>query len=109
MPLETDWLVDMGASTVNVEPFTGINDYGEPSYGAAVPYQGIVQNSRHQLFTADGRVEQSQAVLFLFTTSGRVTLQDRVTFAGSTEPMRLMRVDPTNDDTGQHHLEVLLG
>lgn len=105
--LEADWLT-LGAVTLSWEPFTGFDVNGAPTYAAATSASAIVQYDRRLLPRPDGQTEQARAVIFVFSTSASITLQDRITLPGSTETPRLLGVDKVDDENGQHHIEVVI-
>ena len=108
MSLEADWL-EMGSTTVTLENVTGADEFGAPTYGAPVTLDAIVQANRRVIHGKDGRDEIARTLLFILSTSARVGGQDRILFADSTEPGRILAVDHVGDEDGQHHVEVDFG
>ncbi len=99
----------MGSTTVTVYHVTGFDDYGAAQYSTGTKADAIVHANRRNIMMADGRVEQAKTLLFILSTSMRVGMQDKVMMEDSTSPGRLLLVDHTDDEDGQHHVEVSLG
>ena len=108
MGLEADWL-QMGSTTIRLERASGMDDYGQPTYGVVQVLPAIVQVNRRNIVGRDGRVEQTVADVMLLTTGVRVYPQDRLTVSDTTTPARILTIDHVDDDAGQHHVEVTLG
>ena len=110
MSLEKDWL-EMGSTTVTLENLStvGADEFGAPVYSAPVTYPAIVHANRRVIHGKDGRDEVARTLLFILSTSARVGGQDRILFANSTEPGRILAVDHVDDEDGQHHVEVDFG
>ena len=106
--LEADWL-EMGSTTATVYHATGFDGDGTVQYSTGTPVPAIVHACRRNVHMADGRVEQATSLIFLLSTSLHVGNADKVVTADSTTPGRVLLVDHTDDEEGQHHVEVTLG
>jgi hypothetical protein len=94
---------DMLPHTVTIEPFTGLDQRGEYSYGAGVSYRGRVQGKATLVTNTQGEEMVSHVTIYIPYAS--VTAQDRVTLPSPFSPTQpsIMTVQQVSDGTGQHH------
>jgi len=104
MALEQDFL-EWFNQTVTIEPFTGVNAYGEPQYGTAVQYSAFVQQKPKLVRAATGQEVVSTAQVYL---DGMVSVgvQDRITLLGGSQPV-ILSVEALPDETGAVHHRVV--
>ena len=110
MSLEPEFL-EMASTTVTIAPLstTGVTVYGAPSsFGAAVTYTARVEPEQRLIQDSAGQEIMSKFRIFVMSSSASIGTSDQITAAGSTE-LRIVTVDPVNDDEGQHHVELMLG
>lgn len=105
MGLEKDFLL-MGSTTMTVEPFTSMDLYGAPSYGAGASYSVVLDSGVKMIMRPDGQSEQANGTFYVLSTSASISLNDRITIPGSTLTPRILGVATYYDDRGQHHVEV---
>lgn len=104
MPLEPD-LLDLMTDTVILEPKTGVDKFGNVTYGAPVEVKSYITHYNRRVIDAQGRenVSTVQAILaqpeLVVTTEDRFTLPD-----GSVRAIH--EVVSGKDDIGPYHLEV---
>ena len=108
MSLENDWLT-FGSTSVNIAPLSTHDDYGNPVYGANNTYDCLIEYQRRTLWRPNGQSEQSIATLYVLSTSLTMGLSDQVTLPNTTQYPRVLQVDHPRDESGQHHVEVVLG
>lgn len=93
--------------TVTIEPWTGQDVDGKPTYGAAVSYAAKVEARPRLVRTPEGHVIATRGVVYLQTTSVPST-KDRLTLPsgfGATQPP-IAEVQIQTDEDGVHHCEV---
>ncbi len=93
--------------TVTVEPFTGRDEYGRPTYGAATQYRARVVGMQRLVRTPDGAEKVSATTVYLASAPG-VGPEDRVTLPDGSQPPILV-VSRMPDDRGWHHEVVYCG
>lgn len=103
------------ASTVTIEPRTGQDAYGAPSYGSATQHKAHVTKKTSLVLNANGEQVQSGRSVHLMTATpilptARLTLSTGD--AGSTMPTLLqppiLAVERRSDQAGPHHVVVYL-
>ncbi len=106
--LESDWLT-FGSTTVNIAPLSTQDDYGNPSFGANSTYDCLIEYERRVIWRPGEQSDVSFAKLYILSTGLTLGTNDRITLPNSTEYPRIISVDHPRDESGQHHIEVLLG
>jgi len=104
MALEQDFLTWFN-QTVTIEPFTGVNAYGEPQYGAAADYQAYVQYKTKLVRNAAGQETVSTAQVYL-DGSVNVGIQDRIALPDGSQPV-ILSIEALPDETGSTHHKVV--
>ena len=112
----TEWL-DCMPQTVSWERFQDRNDWGKPTYAAAVSHRARV------VYQTEFVIDQRQGGAELETTANghvwfgpptsnlgsgnppSVTAEDRITLPDGTQP-NILRVDRFPDEDGDHHVKV---
>ena len=95
--------------TVSIQPYTGMDQYGKPSYGPAVTYPARVAYRVTTLTNAQGQERTSTTTVYL-DGAVTITVKDRLMFADGTAPAIqdiYSPTDPTQPGTGPDHHEVL--
>ncbi len=104
--MEPDLLALM-PHTVTVEPLTGRDDYGRPTYGAAVQYRARVVGKQKLVRAADGAERVSATTVYLASAPG-VGPEDRITLPDGSRPP-ILAVSKVPDEKGAHHEVVYCG
>jgi len=104
MALEQDFLKWFN-QIVTIEPFTGVNAYGEPQYGAAVQYSAFVQRKTKLVRDRMGQEVVSTAQVYL-DGSVDVGIQDRITLPDGSQPV-ILSIEALSDETGNTHHKVV--
>jgi len=104
MALERDFL-EWFNQTVTIEPFAGVNVYGEPQYGAAVQYSAFVQHRTRLVRDRTGQGIISTAQVYL-DGSVNVGIQDRITLPDGSQPT-ILSIEALPDETGSTHHKVV--
>ena len=60
---------DFFNETITIEPFTGRDSYGTPSYGASVSYPCRINGSQRQVIDTMGVIRVSMSAVVRFTIS----------------------------------------
>jgi hypothetical protein len=95
---------------VTVAPFTGVDEYGTPTYGPAVSYPARVQYTSHEILSNSGQwVHQAGIAYVAGSVIPGVAPRDKITLPdGSTPP--ILRADMlTGPDGVPHHCKVSFG
>jgi streptogramin lyase len=113
----TEW-ADCMPSTVTLEAFSDRDDYGKPSYAAAVSYKArVIYQSKMIVGQGSGEaanLETTANGVVWFgpptanpssTVPPDVTVEDRITLPDGSTP-NIMRVDQFQDEEGDHHTKV---
>lgn len=109
--LERDF-AELMPDTVLVEPWTGQDVTGNPSFGPAVTYQGYVAGQTKQIRTREGKVVVATKALYLLTLPATpLTPKDRVTLPAGSIPLQppILDVNPYSDALGAYAVVVDLG
>lgn len=99
-----DEFLDVMVDTVTWEKFTGVDEYSNPTYAAAVTIQCRVSPKAVQVLDPNGNEVISKASIY---TAGDFDIgpQDRITQSnGDIDPV--IRVGRPPDGDGAHHVEV---
>lgn len=105
----------MMASSVTIEPRTGQDGYGAPSFGSGTTFKAHISRKRTLVRNANGeQVESGQCVHLMTATqilpTARITLS--TADAGSTMPTLtqplILAVERRQDQAGHHHVVVFL-
>jgi len=104
MALEQDFL-EWFNQTVTIEPFTGVNTYGEPQYGDSVQYSAFVQRKTKLVRDRMGQEVVSSAQVYL-DGSVDVSIQDRITLPDGSQPV-ILSIEALPDETGSIHHKVV--
>lgn len=105
MPI-SDWS-DLLNDTVTVEPYTGRDVYGKPTYGTAVSFAARVVYAARGVITQRGETIRGTGEVWLSTTYV-VAQQDRVTLPDGTSPA-ILDVARYPDEAGAHHVKLVFG
>lgn len=93
-------------STVTVEPYSSVDEDGQPTYGAGVAYDAFVAHKSVKVYAPDGLEVVSSSQVYLdedavVTSSARITLPD------GTKP-RILAVETRNNITdGTAYMKVV--
>lgn len=98
---------DFMTDTVTVEPLAFKDDYGAPSYGAAVTYACRIDGGTKVRVNVEG-VERSVNAMLYFPGVPGIGPMDRLTMPGGFVPQQppILRVSQFTDEGGAHHTEV---
>lgn len=98
---------DLLPDTILVEPLVSRDDYGTPTYGAAVSYRGRVNGAQKQFVDLNGVQRLSQAIIYL-GPSPVLSPLDRITLPATFTPSQppIARIDQVADEAGPHHQKV---
>lgn len=99
--------------TITLAPLTGVDEYGAPTFGAAVTYPARVHERLERVVDFDGNETLASTVVWVapHATSGlpdglsprsQITLED-----GTTPP--ILRYSRIPDEDGEHHAKMWLG
>lgn len=98
-------LHDMLTETVTLQAYTGMDQYGKPSYGSAVPYPARVAYRVTTLTNAQGQERTSTTTVYL-DGAVPITLKDRLVLPDGTAPS-IQAIyspsDPLQPGTPDHH------
>lgn len=105
----------MMASTVTVEPQTGTDGYGKPTYGAASTYRAHLSRKRQLFRSGNGQEVASEQVLYLGTADD-VQPTSRLTLStGDVTSTESYAIHPTIRgverrfaESGPHHVVLFL-
>jgi hypothetical protein len=94
--------------SVTIETFHSIDQYGDPSYNAAITSRALVQKKIRKVITLQGQEAVSSTLVILPSS---VTLdafgRDRITMPDGKKPIILAIEDAIDNDTGiNDHNEV---
>jgi hypothetical protein len=98
---------DLMNDTITIEPFTGRDGYGTPSYGASVSYACRINGEQRQVTNVFGVDVTSKARIYLMDTPVIGAL-DRLTLPAGNVPQQppIIAVDGLSDESGPHHTEI---
>lgn len=100
-------LISLMAHTISLTPWTGQNQYGEPSYGAAVSYTARVQGKMRMVRDSTGTERVSTVTCYVATTA-TISPKDKLTlpsgFTPATPP--ILAVERQADERGDHHVVI---
>ena len=101
---------DMMAHTITVEPYSGQNNYGEATYGAAVTYKARVQMKSEWIRDVEGREVRARGRAYVSTTTV-LGAKDRLTLPSQFTPTQppILDVHPAYDEDTLHHVVLMLG
>lgn len=101
--------VELTTQLLTVDPLSTHSSYGAATYTTAQTssYPAYVEPGNRLVLTDEGVEQMATGTVYVLTTSGSVSVQDRVTLPDGRQP-RLLAVDVVNDEKGQHHLEVAI-
>lgn len=106
-------LIDLAPQQLTLEPLTGRDNYGKPTYGAAVSYNChmIYKNQRVAAFSraikGEGADMISTAQAIIMGTPA-VKYDDRITLPDGAQPV-ILSVERHADETGDVYVKVLFG
>lgn len=108
MGLEKQFLA-FSTQTVSVAPLSTVSAYGAPSHSTSpTSYNAYIEPGTRVVLNTQGVQEVASATVFVFSTSATIGPQDKLTLPDGRIP-KLLRVDPVNDNKGQHHVEIAIG
>jgi hypothetical protein len=91
--------------TVTVKPFTGLNDYAEPSYGTGASVACRIQQTDEQVIGADNTLIHATAKI-LMDGSASVSVSDKVTLPNG-EEKPILKLNAIAGPAGTDYLKVL--
>ena len=109
--MEAEFLQLMPA-TVLVAPFASQDQFGAAAYGADVSYQCRISIRDEYVRSKDGREIAARGKIYLPVTSAAAfTTRDRVTMPAGYVPANppILDVQPEQDETGVHHVVLVIG
>lgn len=98
-------LLDMLTETISLQPYTGMDQYGKPSYGPAVQHPARVAYRVTTLTTAQGQERTSTSVVYM-NGDVVITVKDRLVLPDGTAPAIqaiYSPTDPTQPGMPHHH------
>ncbi len=100
---------DLLHQTITIEPWTGRDGYGNPSYGAGVSYSARIVGKSQLIRDTQGQEVVSQYTVYLLSNA-TVDARSRVTlpagYAPTTPPV--LAVGRYPDENGIHHTTIFL-
>ena len=96
--------------TVGIEPHTGNDVDGKPTFGTSVDYKAKIVMGKSYSRGAGGREIEGTGKVYIKTTTVPVT-KDRLTLPTGFTPLipPIDDVRPHYDEVGLHHVEILIG
>lgn len=91
--------------SVTIKPFTGLNDYAEPSYGAGSAVPCRIELTDEQVLMADETLVHATAKI-LVDGSASVSVSDKVTLP-SGEEKPILKLNTIAGPAGTAYLKVL--
>lgn len=103
-----DDLEEFCISTIGIEPYAGQDEYGDPSFGASVFYQGRIEIKNRMIRDAKGQERVSMGKIFLQTQTV-ISPKDRITLPSGYSPTNpeILAVYPVQADEGIDHIVVM--
>ena len=103
----SEW-ADLMPDTVTLEPWTGQDGYGEPTYGDPVTYPARVVGKTRLVRTVSGEEKVSTVTVYLGAVPG-ASPQDRVTLPSRFVPQQpiILAIERIPDETGALYDAVL--
>lgn len=92
--------------TVTIEPYTGKDDFGKPTYGTGVDYAAKIEFSTMNIRTDYDREIKSTRQIFLNTTTTSFDTRDRITLPTAFQPTQplILFVRVVLDRQGVSHI-----
>lgn len=99
----------MMPNIVKLEPFSSLDAFGEPSFGAAQSFRARIELKGRLIRDNQGREVASRGRVFLATTAPPST-KDRLTLPAPYEPTNplILDVRPVEDESGIHHVVLMI-
>ena len=96
--------LDMMPHEITIEPHTGNNAFGAPTYGSAVTYRALVQQKVNLVRDLSNRERASNTKVFVGTVDS-IDARSRMTLPTGFLPSQppIIRVDRPSDERGIHH------
>lgn len=105
-------LLDLMPASVTVKPFTGQDQFTNPTFGAAIAYQCRVSIKDEYVRSKDGREIAARGRVYIPVTSAATfTTRDQITMPAGYVPANppILDVQPEQDETGVHHVVLVIG
>ena len=98
---------DLLHQTVTIEPYSGNDGYGNPSYGAGVDYKARVVGKQMLVKAMDGQDRMSQFTVVL-KSNATVDSRSRITLPSQYTPSQppILAIGTYPDEDGIHHTKV---
>ncbi len=96
---------ELMTQTVTVQPQSGNNAAGEPTFGDAITIRCRIQGTIKEIRAADGLTRMSSALVILDGVYG-IEPQDKLTLPDGTTPV-ILSVNQNNDGAGSLYEEIL--
>ena len=92
--------------TVTIQPWTGEDDFGKPTYGAACEFLAKIERQERATRTPQGITIRSRRLIYLYTTDTSLTVKDLLILPTGYEPLepKIVDVRIVNDPNGVHHI-----
>lgn len=100
--------LSMMPSTVQIAGRSSHSNYGEPTFGSNTSYRARVVNKPRFVRIDDSHTLAIKTEVWLASTGGTITVDDRITLPDGTTPPIAM-VEQFGDAQGHHHVKLLLG
>ena len=104
--MEPDLLLMM-PHQIAIEPYQSHNQYGEPTYGAAVTYTARVQGKVRMIRDSTG-VERVSTVMCYVATTAAIGPKDKLSLPSGWVPASppILSVQRVSDESGDHHIVI---
>lgn len=108
MSWESATFLTMMPSTVQIAGRSAHSNYGEPTYGSNTSYRARIVDKPRFVRVDDSHTLAIQTEVWLASTGGTITVDDRITLPDGTTPP-IAQVRRYGDSQGPHHVKLLLG
>lgn len=104
-----DTFADFMTDTVLIEPFTGTNSYGTPSYAPSIAYPCRVDGGTKIVVDEKGQERVSHATIYIAGLPV-IGANDRLQLPAGFLPQqpKILAVNRFTDEVGPHHLEIMV-
>lgn len=103
-------MADFLPHLISIEPYSGQDRFGEPSFGTAVVYKGRVELKNRMVRDSLGQERVSRGKIFL-NTQTIPSSKDRITLPTGYEPTNpeILAIHPKENETGIDHIVIMMG
>lgn len=103
-------MADFLPHTITIEPYSGQDKYGDPSFGSPVSYKGRVELKNRMVRDNVGQERVSRGKIFL-NTQTIPSAKDRITLPSGYEPTNpeILAIHPKENETGIDHIVIMMG